>query len=309
MTEKLNQVTIFDGYKPIILPETIRPELFQQVVATAMRTTYMIEQADLNSVFNAFEQCAKDGLLPDGKEAAIVVYSGKHGKKAQYLPMVDGVIKRARMSGEVLSIGAKCVYQADGFSSYTDETGDHFKHEPNFRGDRGALDFVYAFAVLKNGQTIFEAMTLAEVERVKAASKAAQYGNSPWQSWYDRMALKSVLHRIARRLPNASEMMALLESEDMDFSDTMRRTEKAEKANANAKADTRKIYNETEFAEILPKWRALIEQGKDPEQLIAMLETKAVFTEDQKAQILACGAVEIVEVESHPKSETEIYNG
>ena len=300
MSEKLNQVTIFDGYKPIILPETIRPELFQQVVSTAMRTTYQIDQADLNSVFNSFEQCAKDGLLPDGKEAAIVVYGGKNGKKAQYLPMVDGVIKRARMSGELLSIGAKCVYQADSFSSYTDETGDHFKHEPNFRGDRGELDFVYAFAVLKNGQTIFEAMTLAEVEQVKAASKAAQYGNSPWQNWYDRMALKSVLHRIARRLPNASEMMSLLETEDMDFSATVNRTEKQEKP----KADPRKIYSEEEFMGFLPKWRDLIEQGKDPEQLISMLETKAVLTEDQKAQIIACGVVEVVEVESQPKIES-----
>jgi recombination protein RecT len=40
---------------------------------------------------------AQDGLLPDGREAAIV----KFGNKAQAMPMIAGILKKIRQSGDV----------------------------------------------------------------------------------------------------------------------------------------------------------------------------------------------------------------
>jgi hypothetical protein len=40
---------------------------------------------------------AQDGLLPDGREAAVVMF----GNKAQAMPMIAGILKKVRQSGEV----------------------------------------------------------------------------------------------------------------------------------------------------------------------------------------------------------------
>jgi len=55
-------------------------------------------------------------------------------------------------------------------------------------------------------------MTRGEVEKVRDTVKSAAYASSPWMQWFDRMALKTVLHRLARRLPCASEMYALFDA-------------------------------------------------------------------------------------------------
>ncbi len=199
--------------KPL-LPSNISEEVFKRAAITAVTTGYGLMDATQDSVIQCLAKCATDGLMPDGKEAALVVYSVKDGnnwiKKAQYMPMVDGVLKRARMSGEVLSIAAKVVYENDEFDYWVDEHGEHFKHRPKF-GARGEVKLVYAFAKLKTGDLVFEGMDREDIDRVRGASKNGDKPNSPWGQWYDRMACKSVLHRLARRLPNSSEMMQMLE--------------------------------------------------------------------------------------------------
>lgn len=199
-----------------ILPESVSIKAFSRAANIAVMQTPDLDKADADSVFNSLSKCAADGLVPDGKEAALVVFSKNVGTKqspqwikaAQYMPMVDGVLKRARMSGQVATIAAKAVHENDSFEYWVDENGEHFKHVPCF-GNKGGLKLVYAYAKV-NGELVFEAMDLDDINRVKAASKGSEYG--PWKDWFDRMALKSVLHRLARRLPNASEMVQMLET-------------------------------------------------------------------------------------------------
>lgn len=205
-----------------LLPTSVSIDAFNRAANIAIKQTPGLEQAEADSVFNSLSKCASDGLIPDGKEAAIVVFSKNLGnrqspkwvKAAQYMPMVDGVLKRARMSGQVSTIAAKAVHDNDEFQYWVDEHGEHFKHTPAF-GNRGNLKLVYAFARV-SGELVFEAMDLNDINRVKAASKGSDYG--PWKDWFDRMALKSALHRLARRLPNASEMVQMLEiGQTMNF--------------------------------------------------------------------------------------------
>lgn len=206
-----------------LLPSHITPESFTRAAAVAMAKSPDLAEADPNTVIMALSDCAKDGLVPDGREAALVVYNSKvkrNGrdewiKKAQYLPMVDGVLKRARQSGQIDVIAGKAVFEGDEFDYWMDENGEHIKYRPKFVG-RGEFVLSFAFAKLKTGELIVEVMTKEEVDRVRAASKGGQYG--PWKDWYDRMAVKSALHRLARRLPNASELMDMLEQgQVMDF--------------------------------------------------------------------------------------------
>ncbi|WP_063657473.1 recombinase RecT [Candidatus Arsenophonus triatominarum] len=104
-TELETMSNVYANLQSVIMQQGIAALLPAQVTRTA--ATALIENADLQkadkqSLVLTLTSCAKDGLMPDGREAALVVRSTKVNnqfvKKAVYMPMVDGVIKRARQS-------------------------------------------------------------------------------------------------------------------------------------------------------------------------------------------------------------------
>lgn len=212
--------------------ETMIPgksEAFIRCAAIAIASNKDLMKADKDSMVMALIKCAKDGLVPDGKEAAIVTFSTNVAAKgqpkqwitkAQYMPMVHGVMKRARMSGEILKLGCKAIFEGDEFDYWMDEDGEHIKYRPSFTSDKVVKAF--AFAKMTNGELVVEVMSKAQIDKVRAASKTGTYG--PWADWYDRMACKAVFHRLARGLPNASEVLEMCEAGmNMNFDE---RTEK-----------------------------------------------------------------------------------
>lgn len=73
------------------LPSTVSPDKFRNVVITAANLTPGLLNADRKSLLGACVKCAADGLIPDGREAALVMF----GQQVQYMPMVGGILKRA----------------------------------------------------------------------------------------------------------------------------------------------------------------------------------------------------------------------
>ena len=207
------------------LPSHIKPERFMQVCYTAAMLNPDLQKCTHSSLANSFIKCAKDGLVPDGKEAAIVVYNKKQGQKlvseAQYQPMIDGVLKRLRQSGEVPYITSKVVYQDDHFDTGMNINGEYLEFKPDYNSKNRKdedIKLVFAMAKLKNGEAIIEVMTREEVEKIMYLSKSAidkttgkvkEY--SVWGKFFGRMAQKTVLHRTSKRLPNSSEVMEMLE--------------------------------------------------------------------------------------------------
>ncbi|WGM03802.1 recombinase RecT [Arsenophonus nasoniae] len=189
-----------------LLPAQVTPEQFTRTAATALIENTDLQKADKQSLVLALTRCAKDGLMPDGREAALIVRK----QKAVYMPMVDGVIKRARQSGQVANIIAKVVYAQDEFEYVIDENGEHLTHRPAFV-DGDEVVKVYAFAKLNSGELVVEVMSRADVEKIRNTVKSAKDLSSPWVKWFDRMALKTVIHRLARRLPCASELFSMFE--------------------------------------------------------------------------------------------------
>ena len=115
-----------------MLPKHIDIETLERAANNALMRNPDIASCDPTSVYDSVMRCAQDGLIPDGKEAAIVVYGGKGGKKAQYQPMIDGVLKRLRQSGLIENIAAKAVFEGDDFDYWFDEDGEHVKYRPDF---------------------------------------------------------------------------------------------------------------------------------------------------------------------------------
>ncbi|MFS1538104.1 MAG: recombinase RecT [Candidatus Phlomobacter fragariae] len=122
------------------------------------------------------------------------------------------MIKRARQSGQVANIIAKVVYSQDEFEYVIDENGEHLTHRPAFI-DGDEVVKVYAFAKLNSGEIVIEVMSKTEVERVRDVTTKGK-SSTAWEQWFDRMALKTVIHRLARRLLCASELFSLLEASE-----------------------------------------------------------------------------------------------
>jgi len=205
------------------LPPQIPFTKFRSVVISALALDPKLVHSDKGTLFTACLQAASDGLLPNKREAALVIYKTKIKDKngvekiidaVQYMPMIAGVLKKMRQSGEVSSFTAQCVYEGDEFEF---EYGSNHRlvHKPVIDGDRGKLRCVYAHARLKDGSEAFQVMSLEDVNRRKAVSKSAKYGG-PWRDWYPEMALKTVARQLLKMLPSNSDVDRMIEHLDQD---------------------------------------------------------------------------------------------
>lgn len=192
------------------LPPQIPVQKFIRTTVTAVQMNPSLLDADRRSVLAACMKAAQDGLLIDGREAAVVCY----GKNAQYMPMIGGLLKKLRNSGELATIAAHVAYENDEFRY---ELGDEERivHKPSLVGGRGNPIAVYAIAKTKDGAVYREVMSLEQVEQVRSVSKAKN--NGPWVQWWDEMARKTVLRRLMKRLPSSADVDALLESDNENF--------------------------------------------------------------------------------------------
>ena len=211
------QLTRMSGEFKTALPSHITAEKFARVIMTACQQTPELLAADRRSLLMAATKCATDGLLPDGREAAFVIFSTKQKVKrhdgteydewlklVQYMPMRAGVQKRAYNTGHVTSLQGHIIHENDHFV-WHQGTEEKLEHRPLFPGDRGKPVGAYAVAKIKgSNEPIFRVMDLARIEKARSVSKSK---NGPaWSQWWDEMAIKTVLRNLAKDLPAASEI-------------------------------------------------------------------------------------------------------
>ena len=209
---KGNLVQMQDTFKAA-LPVHIKPERFLAVAQMAVANNLDLSKCDRQSLYVAFTQSAQDGLIPDGREAAIIPFGGK----AKYMPMVAGILKKARNSGEISVIDSQVVYENDSYDSYIDEKGPHFKHKRAI-GNRGKVILTYAYAIMKDGGVALEEIDESQMADIEKKSRASN--DSPWKGPFkDEMRRKSAIRRLGKyRLPNSSDLDPLFKHDD-DFYD------------------------------------------------------------------------------------------
>ena len=193
------------------LPKHIPVERFARVVATAIQQTPALLNVDRRSLWQAAMKAAQDGLLPDGREAALVVYRDRNrGEIAQYMPMIAGLRKKVRNSGEIATWEVNVVCENDGFEF---ELGDEpfIRHRPAM-GDRGKPIAAYSIATLKSGEKSREVMSFDEIEAIRKRSRAANAG--PWVTDWAEMARKTVARRHSKVLPMSTDLDDLIRQDD-----------------------------------------------------------------------------------------------
>ncbi len=213
-----NEVTVIDQVRgqlekmapqfAMALPPQVPLDRFVRVTMTAIQNSPDLLGADRRSLFGACMKAAQDGLLPDGREAALVIF----GEKVQYMPMMGGILKKVRNSGELSSITAQIVKANDSFRYFVDSDGEHIEHEPLVFGDRGDMVGAYALAKTKDGSIYVETMRKDDIDKVRAVSRAKN--NGPWVTWYEEMAKKTVMRRLSKRLPMSTDLDTVIRRDD-----------------------------------------------------------------------------------------------
>jgi recombination protein RecT len=223
------------------LPAHMPVARFMRVVMTAVQNNPKLASADRASLFNSCLKAAQDGLLPDGREGALVIYStkvdGQWIDKVSWMPMIAGIRKKVRNSGEITAWDAIAVRARDAFE-YEQGTEKFLRHKPfvakalermpnedpeefNARwkrhSDAGMTIAFYSIATLKDGTSTFEVMSRSEVEYVRDTfSKKDREGKfSPaWRNSFDEMGKKTVARRHSKTLPMSTDLDDLLRRDD-----------------------------------------------------------------------------------------------
>lgn len=196
-----------------LLPPQMPAAKFMRTVVNALVKTPSLASANRDSLLLAVLNAAGTGLEVDGREGALVPYKGQ----VQFQPMYQGLVKLARQSGEVVSIHAAVVRKGDEFK-YSLGLRPELDHVPTTDSKYGDWTHVYAVAHLRDGGYQFEVMSKLDVMRIKAKSPAASSSSSPWKTDEEAMAIKTVIKRLCKLLPQSTELsraIALDNASDM----------------------------------------------------------------------------------------------
>jgi recombination protein RecT len=216
-------------------------EKMKSALMVAVQKNPMLLSADRSSLWQSIRMCAADGLLPDGREAAMVIYKTKKGDiwvdSVQYIPMVFGLRKRAMKSGEVADIREYLVYEGEwtsGRFEYLAGDEEAITHKPIIDGapgepERGEVIGGYAIAVMKDGAKIRHWMSVRDIDKRRRASPSQRVyvkGKAPvvseeplgvWRDWTEEQQRKTLVRGLAKKLPlSADDMRGVMES-DHDF--------------------------------------------------------------------------------------------
>ena len=190
-------------------------EAYCRVVLNAMVQTPQVAECEMGSLQQALIDAMNAGLVPDGRESAIVPYKGK----AQLIIMIEGRLKLAQQATKGLVVRSMAVYEGDEWE-YSEGLTAHLAHVPNPGASNAPEDMTYVYAIARlPGATEpqYDVMSRATVDRYRAYSASPARG--PWATHFEEMAKNAVLKRLLKRLPKSSR--APVEAPEFERVDTM----------------------------------------------------------------------------------------
>lgn len=169
---------------------------------------------DKGSILTCMFNAAKFGLNPDPALGQIyfIPYNGVLTYQLGY----KGMIKLSRNTGNIRDIRSGLICEKDKWLFYEDETGQHYRFEPNYaEQERGKLLFAYSIFEDKEGTPtaqILEAKRLDGIEKMVLARTP----KSPWANelFKTEMQKKSAIRNHWKTQPMSPEMADAIDHEE-----------------------------------------------------------------------------------------------
>ena len=193
----------------MVLPPDFDSARFTRIAITAIKTNPKLAQCSRESLLGSLMLSAQFGLEPNSPlhEAVLIPY----GNKVEFQVEYRGLLKLAWNSGMIQSIDYNKICEND---EYTYKLGfePEFTHIPQLIEERGETIAYYAIAALKDGGRAMVLMSRSEIyEHGKRFSRSFRLKDSPWQTDFDSMAIKTCIRQLVdKKLPKATTKEALL---------------------------------------------------------------------------------------------------
>jgi recombination protein RecT len=229
------------------LPSHISTDKFQRTIITAAQQNPGLLKASRTSLVLACMKAAQDGLLPDGREAALVPF--KTNKKVDgqwvsveevaYIPMAFGIRKKILQARDaegkpvVSALQVGVVYRReveDGHFLYEVGLTPPLRHRPML--DLTAEDTTddkivgaYSIAFMVDGPPSYEFMRRFEIDKARESSQTGatkdrrgqpREPKGPWVDHFSEMAKKTVLRRHSKTLPQSGDLIIEADDDEMD---------------------------------------------------------------------------------------------
>lgn len=282
------------------LPKHITPDRMIRLTMTAFSQNRALQNCELNSIFASVVVAAQLGLeIGVGGQGYLVPY----GSKATFVPGWQGLVDLVSRAGRA-TVWTGAVYAGDEFDW---ALGDmpYIKHRPGAGGDSWRdITHVYAVGRVNGSQfPVLEVWTMDRVMRhLNKFNKvgARHYALEKDGQNMEMYARKVVLLQVLKYMPKSIEVQRAVDvthavdsgkpftiDGDMVVIDD-RADEPADSGHQAGAAHHQPlpVCTDEEFAKKTTEWRKLIlDKRKSPADLIAMIQTKTVLTEDQKLTI------------------------
>lgn len=193
---------LIERQKPEIaraLPRHMNPDRMARIAVTVLRQTPKLAQCTPESFLGALMTCSQLGLEPGPLGHAYLV---PYKREVTFIPGYRGLVDLAYRSGQVATVKAQVVHEADEFD-FEEGLDAYLKHKRSGADDPGPVIWVYALVKLKDGASNFVVMTVAEVEKIRKRSMAAN--NGPWVTDWKAMAKKTALKQLSKWMPLSPE--------------------------------------------------------------------------------------------------------
>jgi recombination protein RecT len=179
------------------------------VNAETVITAALVSAANNTDLYNCTPQsialaCARIsqwGLVP-GVTAHLVPFGGTCTAVADYKGLIDLMVQSGARKVEARVVRAGDVFEYEYGLQPT------LRHVP--KSTTGAITHAYGVVTLARGEQQFEVMTVDEIDRIRQ-DKSKQWKRGEVPDWYAR---KTVIRRLAKYVPKASDRLLRVLSED-----------------------------------------------------------------------------------------------
>ncbi|MFF4385554.1 recombinase RecT [Streptomyces sp. NPDC001552] len=219
--EKANHLFRWSPQFAEALPACVDLPAFESAVRGLVPT---LGRCRVSSIVQALLACARFGLVPDGRQAAIVA----DGDRAVFIPMYQGYVDLMHRSGHVRSVRRGFIYEGDGWTWEPSAAPPFdFTHKVSAlsRAERGDPVAAYAFAWLPGTEGLVRSQvivtTLEDAEDVRdyhsrQFRRAEENGrrDSAWHTDFRAMWAKTPVRGLSKIVPMSAEVRALVAVED-----------------------------------------------------------------------------------------------
>lgn len=217
-----------DKFKSLMPPKDV--DRFLRIVNNAILKDPQIAEASTQSVFLECQKAATDGLVLDGREAALTRFRTKRGDQyvieVVYIPMLRGLRKIVSRAPQIATWDAALVYENEyhgndeqGRPRFMYERGVNpiLVHRPIVIGERGQVVAAYSVVKLKTGEVLVDLLTRGQLDKIKKRTKSKKQDGTitgPWATDEDEMFIKTVARHHFKSLPLEPEQSAAFERID-----------------------------------------------------------------------------------------------